>query len=223
MKILVISDTHHDISKALDVYRRLTKSTNDASGISNLGISSNAGAEIDMVIHCGDYVEDAAEFRNKTGAKVVSVPGNCDGSFDENDMTILETEAGDVLITHGHMLGVSHSQAKIYYRAAEADCIACIYGHTHIPVNTEWEGVHLINPGSLSRPRDNSSGSFAIIETAEDYFSSKIYYYDEFMSSGPDSGSGSGSCSGGPGSGTGKRSKIKGGHLRDLLNYSDRF
>ena len=193
MKILVISDTHHDIEKAVAVYKKLEN--------------------IDLVIHCGDYVEDAEDFRARTGAKVAFVSGNCDRSFDEKDYMLVETEAGDLFVTHGHMHGVSHSQEKIFYCAAEAGCVAAIYGHTHIPVNTEWEGIHLINPGSLSRPRDNSSGSFAIIETRDDYFSSKIHYYDDFMS---------GKDGTGPGGPTGK-SKVKGGYLKGLLNYSDRF
>ena len=95
MRIFVISDTHHDISKALEVYKHLEK--------------------IDLVIHCGDYIEDAHDFQDHTAAKIVCVGGNCDRSFDEKDLTIVETEAGNLLITHGHMQGVSYSQEKIYF------------------------------------------------------------------------------------------------------------
>lgn len=185
MNIFVISDTHHNIEKAVEVYKKLK--------------------DIDLVIHAGDYIDDADDFSARTGAKVVSVKGNCDRSFDEKDCVILETEAGDILVSHGHMQNVGFSQQAIYYLAAENDCIAAIYGHTHIPVNTQWDGIHLINPGSLSKPRDNSSGSFALIQTSEDALKCDIHYYDDFMADKV------------------TKSKVKGGHLRSLLNYSDRF
>ena len=180
MKILVLSDTHHSIDKALEVYRKYD--------------------HIDLVIHCGDYVSDALDFQRQTAAKVVYVNGNCDKSFDEKDYQILETECGNLLISHGHMQNVSYSQQSIYYLACENNCIAAIYGHTHIPVNTKWEGVHLINPGSISKPRDGSKGSYALITTSKDGLNCDIIYLDNSA-----------------------KPKVKGGYLKGLLNYSDRF
>ncbi|MCQ2550751.1 MAG: metallophosphoesterase [Clostridia bacterium] len=176
MKIFVISDTHHSIQKAIEVYKR--------------------HQDIDMIIHCGDYVDDALDFQKAVGKRMVYVKGNCDRSFDENDYAILETEAGDILVLHGHM----QDTQRIYYMACEKGCVAAVYGHTHIPVNTHWDGIHLINPGSITKPRDNSSGSYAIINTTEDGLSCQIHYYDEPT-----------------------KPKVTGGYLKGLLNYSDRF
>ena len=205
MKIFVISDTHGNLDKVYQVYKKLDN--------------------IDLIVHCGDYYRDAQELGSKLGIRVLAVKGNCDKSFDDKDMAFLETECGDILITHGHMQRVSHSQQSLYYLALEHDCIAAVYGHTHIPVSAEWEGVHLINPGSLSRPRDNSSGSFAIIDTDEYDLRCQIHYYDDFMDSGGAAGGGKngGEAAGGSGKNGGGKSKVKGGHLRSLLNYSDRF
>ena len=39
-----------------------------------------------------------------------------------------------------------------------------LYGHTHIACYEEKNGVVVINPGSLSSPRDGSSGTYAVIK-----------------------------------------------------------
>ena len=78
--------------------------------------------------------------------------------------------------------------------------------HTHVPGCEDFSGITLLNPGSLSLPRDGTNGSYAIIRSTEDEFYTNIIYYDTVC-------------------GTKKRQekKVKGGMLRDMLNYSDRF
>ena len=95
------------------------------------------------------------------------------------------------------------------------------------------DGIYLINPGSLSQPRDGSGGTFCIVETSEAGVWTKIYYYEDFMAR----RSGMGSVSedkhpentvsaeenGGERNDSRKKSRVTGGKLRDIFNYSDRF
>lgn len=67
------------------------------------------------------------------------------------------------------------------------------------------DGVHLLNPGSLPRPRDGLGGTFAVVETGPESVQATIYRYASFMGKGGD------------------KPAVKGGRLRRLLNYSDRF
>ena len=106
---------------------------------------------------------------------------------------------------------------EIYYKALENQCVGAFFGHTHRASYTEMDDVVLMNPGSLTRPRDGSGGTFGLIVTGEDSIWGKIYRYEDFMSSGSSSG---GSSQGGINK---PKPKVRGGHLRDLLNYSDRF
>lgn len=81
-----------------------------------------------------------------------------------------------------------------------------------------------MNPGSLSKPRDGSGGTFGLMVTSEDSIWGKIYRYEDFMagdgsSSSRDGGSGGNGCS----DPDKKKPKVQGGKLRSLLNYSDRF
>lgn len=181
MKILVIGDTHGKLDKFYKVYDRLKG--------------------IDLIIHTGDFKNDAIEIADALDIPVVGVKGNCDGSMSSSDFETVETEYGNILVTHGHMQGVSYSDDRLIYLAEENDCVAVCFGHTHVPCYTEYDGIYVINPGSLTRPRDGSSGSYGIITTTESTFAASIVYYNS----------------------TFDKEKPKAGFVSSLLNYSDRF
>lgn len=202
MKILVISDTHGNLEKFKEVLNKLKKES-----------------PVDMIVHCGDYYNDAMAIRRYSGVPVTAVKGNCDNEFSENGYAVLSTEAGDLLITHGHMENVGSSLQRLFYKTLEYGCVGALFGHTHRAVFTELEDpqsddggkILMMNPGSLPRPRDGSGGTFGLIKTSEAGISGRILRYDEFMDEKKESG-------------TGKDSKSpKSGRLRRLLNYSDRF
>lgn len=193
MRILVTSDTHGDLTRFWEVFNKLMKEN-----------------PIHMVVHCGDYYKDGEEIRKRAGVPVFAVKGNCDGSRSEEDCLIVETEAGDFFVTHGHMQDVGFSLQRLYYKALDTGCIGALFGHTHRAKYVSMDDCYMMNPGSLTNPRDGSGGTFGILETSEDAVWGKIYRYEDFIGS-----SNGGNTSGKP--------KVKGGRLRDLLNYSDRF
>ena len=195
MKILVVGDTHGDCYRVIEVYKKLSLES-----------------PVDIIVHCGDCTSDAKELQARLGVHVAWVRGNCDGGFSDTDWSLLETEAGNFLITHGHMERVDSGMQNIYYKALENNCVGAFVGHTHRASYTEMDDLVLMNPGSLTRPRDGSGGTFGLVVTGPDSIWGKIYRYEDFMS--PENISSGGS---------GKKPKVRGGHLRDLLNYSDRF
>ncbi|MCQ4637286.1 metallophosphoesterase [Anaerovorax odorimutans] len=182
MKIFVISDTHGRTEKVTEVWAKLTN--------------------VDLVVHLGDYIEDARRLEKELETEVVSVKGNMDGSYNSDDYRILETEYGKLLLTHGHMDNVKMSPLNLVYRAEELGCKAVLFGHTHRPAYEEAGGIYLVNPGSLSLPRDGSDGSYAIIHTSPEEFNCAIVYYSSLSP---------------------KKKPPSGGRLRQMLNYSDRF
>ena len=191
MRILVTSDTHDRLSRFWDVFEKL-----------------EAEEPVDVIVHCGDYYTDANIIKARTGIPVFAVKGNCDGSFGDDSYMILETEAGNFLITHGHMENVGHDLQRLYYKVLESDCIGAFFGHTHRSAYIEMDGIYLMNPGSLSNPRDGSGGTFGILQIDNTDIWGKIYRYEDFMGALGNSN---------------KKPKVKGGRLRSLLNYSDRF
>lgn len=183
MKILVIGDTHGKLNKLRDIFPKLR--------------------DIDLIVHTGDYISDCKNLEDELGVAVLAVKGNCDGSYSSDDFKILETEQGKILITHGHMQNAGFTLTNLMYKAMENNCIAVIFGHTHKALVEEADGIHFINPGSLTQPRDGTDGSYAIIRTSEESFDASIVYYSTVMNLGS--------------------KKTKAGFIRNLLNNSDRF
>lgn len=182
MKILVISDTHGKLNKVREVFKKLTN--------------------IDLIIHAGDFISDGHELEKEFNVPVIAVEGNCDGSYSNEDFKIAETEYGKILITHGHMDNVDFGLQNLMYKAMENNCKAVVFGHTHKALIDEYNGIHFINPGSLTRPRDGSDGSYAIIRTSVDSFDASVVYYSTII---------------------GKKKPPQSGFIRSILNYSDRF
>lgn len=183
MKILVISDTHGDIKRAVNL-------VNSIKGI-------------DMIIHCGDNKRDAEKLAERfPDIEVIAVSGNCDMHMGV-DFTIVDTEAGDIFVTHGHDYGVTHNLSEIIEAAKDYDCKAMCFGHTHKPLCVEHDGVLIVNPGSLSEPRGGSEPSCAVITTDGGKFYANIVHYDTVCGD--------------------KAERRKSGKLRNMLNYSDGF
>ena len=159
MKLFIISDTHGKVNKALKVIDK--------------------SPDIDMIIHLGDMDKDAIEISAHTDKDVISVRGNNESySCKIPEYRILETEYGKILLTHGHRDQVDIDLQRLTYRALESGCKAVFYGHTHIPMYAEIDGIHILNPGSLSLPHNSKSGSYAIVNISKDEFSATIFYLD---------------------------------------------
>ena len=180
MKILVIGDTHGKLSRVRDIWPKLKN--------------------IDLIAHTGDHYSDAQKLAEEFRVPVAAVGGNCDSCGPARE--IIETEYGRILLTHGHRDNVKWDMNSLRYRALEENCRAVFFGHTHQSLHIEDEGIHFLNPGSLTLPRDGSSGSYAIVRTSEDNFDASIVYYATIM---------------------GTKKPPAGGLLKSILNYSDRF
>lgn len=157
---------------------------------------------IDLIAHTGDHMHDGNTLEKEFHVPVIAVKGNCDGSYSSEDFKTIDTEYGKILLTHGHAENVNYGLTNLMYKAMEKNCKAVFFGHTHRSLIDEANGIYFINPGSLTIPRDGSQGSYAIVRTSHKSFDASIVYYSTVMGSG---------------------SKVKSGHIRNLLNYSDRF
>jgi len=179
VKYLIVSDTHGRVEAAMQVYRK----------------HCQEGA-IDSIIHLGDLTSDAKALAVRLGSNVISVKGNMDGSFSDSQYKILETEFGPILLIHGHMQAVKRDTQKLIYKTQELGCKAVLYGHTHQPSMDNVNGIYLLNPGSISLPRQGN-GSYAMLDTSNGDFRANILFYEA-------------------------KPEVKGGHLYSIMNNSDR-
>lgn len=108
----------------------------------------------ELIIHLGDVSKDAqcvAELYNKP---LISVAGNCDIFASVPYVTVTEIDGVYVYICHGNAL---YGDERAVARQAKANgCSLAFFGHTHVPTDTVIDGVRVINPGSISRPRQES-------------------------------------------------------------------
>ncbi|MDY2959235.1 MAG: YfcE family phosphodiesterase [Hornefia sp.] len=190
MNFLILSDTHGHLEKVYDMYERLNSMTPD-------------GKKIDEIIHCGDYSRDAKTIGDYLALPVTFAEGNCDGCNLRN-FKIKKTPYGNILITHGHMEKVDCGTDILSYLAMENCCNTVCFGHTHVPVFQTDSDILMINPGSLTYPRDNTEGSCGILNISEKGMDGGIFYYEHLF-------------------GSVKKKKARGGLLRGMINYSDRF
>lgn len=145
MRILVVSDTHRQNGNLCKV---LTKT-----------------GHIDLLIHLGDAEGSEDYIREIADCPVEIVAGNND--FFSGLPRELEIGLGvyKVLLTHGHYYNVSFTLERLREEARERGVQIAMFGHTHRPVVDYSGPVTLVNPGSLSYPRqDGRRPSYILME-----------------------------------------------------------
>lgn len=109
--------------------------------------------EVDFWLHAGDFCTDADFLAKHTGKQVYAVAGNCDSaSLPFKVDEFLEIEGRKIWLTHGHKYNVKLGTEDLIWNAKNYEVDIVIYGHTHISENSSYEGLHVINPGSVARP-----------------------------------------------------------------------
>ncbi|MEG0239311.1 MAG: metallophosphoesterase [Anaerorhabdus sp.] len=138
MKIVVISDNHGRVEPLRDIL--------------------NMHQDAEAFIHCGDS-ELPAEYLSGYAA----VRGNNDFFGDLPDFKVLELGEHRILVAHGHRLMFLDNRELLINKAKSCNCDIVCFGHTHIFECRKMDGIYLINPGSISRNRDGSTPSYAIL------------------------------------------------------------
>ena len=117
----------------------------------------------------GDGLEDVKEASNAAGfsGNWAVVKGNNDYYFQEAESAVFDFINYRFLITHGHRYNLYNGYHSLVSAARANGANAVLSGHTHIPHHIMIDGIHLINPGSVSRPRSRIGATFAVIECAE--------------------------------------------------------
>ena len=106
--------------------------------------------------------------------KVVSVIGNNDFLRTGDSERVIDFDGHKIFICHGHTVGVNYGTERLESVARQKGCEAALFGHTHHSVMKKSEdGLLILNPGSVSRPRGGSP-SFAVLETENGKLSAAI-------------------------------------------------
>lgn len=133
MKILIVSDTH--------------------GRDKNLKKLLSAEGAFDALIHLGDIEGSENLIRRMVPCPVYMVSGNNDFFSDLPRELELELGKYKVLLTHGHYYYVSLNTDEIRRQARTRGIDIVMFGHTHKPYLDTKDRVTVLNPGSLSFPR----------------------------------------------------------------------
>lgn len=148
MRALIVSDTHgHE---------------------ENLELILREKGPFQHLIHLGDVEGQEDYIEVIAGCPVHIVAGNNDFFSNlprEEDFWIKDYH---IFITHGHYYGVSMGTDRLYEEALFRNATVAMYGHTHRPEIEEKNGITILNPGSLSYPRQlGRKPSYIIMEIDE--------------------------------------------------------
>ena len=149
MRILVISDSH---------------GRNDDVA----GVIEQVGP-IDMLIHCGDVERGDDYIRSLVDCPVHMVSGNNDYNLDLPAQDIFNIGDYKVLVVHGHTFYVYRGVERLKQYALQNSIDIVMFGHTHVPYLERNKDITLLNPGSISYPRqDGRKHTFMMIDVDKD-------------------------------------------------------
>lgn len=112
-----------------------------------------------------DYApKEVATLLNTLKECIIAVRGNCDSEVDQmlldfpimQDHQYLFIDGRTFFVTHGHHY---HEDALPPLKTGDV----FIYGHLHLPILKQEHGIYILNPNSISLPKEGSSG-YAIYE-----------------------------------------------------------
>ena len=161
MKLMIASDLHgsaYYCEKLAEAYRR-----EGARRLLLLGDVLYHGPRNDLP---RDYdPRRTAAILNGLEGEVFGVRGNCEAEVDAvmlrfpvmGDYALIPSGDRLVFATHGHVYSPDRLPPL-------KDGDALLFGHTHVPENSVRGGVRVVNPGSVSIPKEGSPRGYMTLE-----------------------------------------------------------
>lgn len=163
MKYLFASDIHGSACycrKLLDAFRE-----EQAERLVLLGDLLYHGPRNDLP---KEYApKEVIALLNEHKNKIYAVRGNCEAEVDQMvlefpvmaDYCILSVDGRTFYATHGHIYNQDNLPPL-----QEGDIL--IHGHTHVLKAQQMDGYILLNPGSVSIPKEGNPATYAVLENS---------------------------------------------------------
>lgn len=163
MKYLFASDIHgsaYYCRKLLDAFRE-----EQAERLVLLGDLLYHGPRNDLP---REYApKEVIALLNEHKNKIYAVRGNCEAEVDQMvlefpvmaDYCILSVDGRTFYATHGHIYNQDNLPPL-----REGDIL--IHGHTHVLEAQQMDGYILLNPGSVSIPKEGNPATYAVLENS---------------------------------------------------------
>ena len=149
-RIIILSDTHSYLSPKI----------------------SNLINKDDYVIHAGDILDhDILTNIKVMSRKLYAVNGYNDDYNELNDVEIITTSIGNIIVTHGHKHYPDYHDSL---RKAYPDALIIIYGHTHHHTLDMTKKPYVVNPGAAGKTRTQGGASCIILSNSCDGFNLEL-------------------------------------------------
>ncbi|MDR1840146.1 MAG: YfcE family phosphodiesterase [Treponema sp.] len=155
-KLLVFSDTHGSVQTLKTVFDWAKKHSPPNDTI--------CGAAF-----LGDGISDIQSAANITGffCDCKFVRGNNDFGYSIPEAIVFDFAENRFFMCHGHHHNLYGGYHTLIAAARNTDANVALFGHSHVPFQNTGNGVLLVNPGSVGRPRSRIGSTFAVIECIE--------------------------------------------------------
>ncbi|MGN0686916.1 MAG: phosphodiesterase [Oscillospiraceae bacterium] len=161
MKLMFASDIHGSAlycEKMIEAYRR-----EGADRLCLLGDILYHGPRNDLPD--GHAPKKVISMLNEIKQELLCVRGNCDTEVDQMvlefpvlaDYAVLFVDGRTFFLTHGH-----HFNPEALPPLKNGDVL--INGHTHVLKACEKDGIHCLNDGSVSLPKEGNPRSYMVYE-----------------------------------------------------------
>jgi uncharacterized protein len=156
-KLLVLSDTHGNINALRAVFRWAKDRIPPNDTIVSSAFLGDGVSDL-------QYAADTEGFY--TDWNVVS--GNNDYNITMPEVLNFEFAEYQIFMCHGHRYSSYGGYNTLAAAARNSGADIALCGHSHIPHNKVMNGIRVINPGSVGRPRSRVGATFAVIECSQD-------------------------------------------------------
>ena len=174
MKCLVISDLHGSTIASLKVHQLMETHA------------------FDLILCCGDVLyhgprngvsedydpKQVIHDLSPYAKRIIAVKGNCDGEVDQMVLPFHIDSFNNTLWFNHHFLWMTHGHHDTPETCNKylTNGDIFLYGHVHIPCGyTTKDGIHILNPGSMTFPKEGHPKTYAILD--DDGFT--IYTLDD--------------------------------------------
>lgn len=163
-KIVILSDTHIPV-RAKKLPQRLVEECQSA----------------DFIIHAGDWQTLDVYYELAAYTKTDGVTGNVD------PWEIADRFGKKKIFAFGDLkVGVIHgdgsrktTEQRAFEAFAEEQVDIIVFGHSHIPVMREVDGITLFNPGSPTDKRKQPQYSFGLLEIGDTWNLRHVFFDKE--------------------------------------------
>lgn len=177
MKYLIVSDIHGDYS-SINKIIELEKENNFKNVLFLGDLNYNGARNIPPKDYspkeCTRLLNENKELLDKS----IFIRGNCDSRVDEfvlnkefYDLKKIKLDQHKCVLTHGDLFNKDNYKIKKH--------TIFMYGHTHIYELTNKDNKVIINPGSISLPKNNNPRTYLIFDSEKDLFS--LYNIDNVL------------------------------------------